>query len=485
MGCKLIVVAQRILVAGLGVTGTAAVRALEGLQESMRPSQIITLDQSNPAATFSQWTEVDLAQVDLLVVSPGWSPSHPLVVAALDRGLEVISEIELAWRQRVSNSHTGQAAPWIAVTGTNGKTTTVEMLASILRADGKNVRAVGNVGSPAVTAALDPALDFLVLELSSFQLHFTKSMAPVAAAVLNLAPDHLDWHGGFAGYRDDKARVFERTKVACVYNVQDQATMEMVQQADVHEGARAVGFTLGAPGRSELGIIEDVLVDRAFHLPFDTPMRHNQAAEVATLGDLSHLCAPGGHVAPHTVANALAAAALARSVGVSAKSVQEGLRSFSSGAHRLVTVGQLETQDGPISFVNDSKATNPHAAGAALASFDEHQVIWIAGGLTKGTDLTQLIRDIKTKLRAVVVIGKDQEHLLQVLNQHAPQIPRVQIDPAGNVMQEAVGQAVRLAQPGDTVLLAPACASQDQFISYQDRGDQFVAQVQQVLLQTR
>lgn len=470
---------KRVLVAGLGVTGKAVVAALEGLPETVKPALVTTLDRVNPRATFAHTDQVPLADIDLIVVSPGWAPSSDLLVGASDQGIEIISEIELAWRLRVKTTATGEPAPWLGLTGTNGKTTTVQMLVAMLSASGKHTVAVGNVGTPAITAALDPTLDVLALELSSFQLHFTSTMSLHAGAVLNLAPDHLDWHGSFKNYADDKAKIFARAQVACVYNVQDSATMKMVAEADVQDGARAIGFTLGAPERGQLGLIEDVLVDRAFHLPVDTPGRHTQAAEIGTLADLAHLAGPSGHPAPHTVANALAAAALARSVGVSARAVQTGLRGFTPDGHRMTAIGSLEVSGGAVAFFDDSKATNPHAAAAALTSFADGTVVWIAGGDAKGLDLTELVAGVHQKLRGVVVIGEDQQDILHALAQHGPAIPVTAIAPGdtGGIMDRAVAAAVELARSGDTVLLAPACASMDQFVSYADRGDRFTASV--------
>lgn len=479
---------KRVLVAGLGITGTAVVSALSSLDPRTAPARIASIDRNAQDAFFTEASQVDLDDFDIIVVSPGWPPANPLLVAAQNQGVEVISEIELAWRLRVPNGRTGVPAPWVGLTGTNGKTTTVEMLLAMLTADGRSAVAVGNVGTPAVTAALDPDIDVLALELSSFQLHFTTSMSLTAAAVLNLAPDHLDWHGSFKNYRADKARIFDRVQVGCIYNVQDPQTMKMVQDADVLDGARAIGITLGAPDRGQFGLIEDVLVDRAFHLPFEVSDRHSQAAEIATLADLAHLSAPGGLPAGHTISNALTAAALARSVGVCTVSVQDGLRNFTPAGHRLAQVGTLVTKDkAPITFYDDSKATNPHAAAAALSSFEDGAVVWIAGGHAKGLDLNELVEAVKSKLRAVVIVGKDQSQIRAALDQYCPAVAYTQISPDDNpsVMNRAVAAATAYAQSGDTILLAPACASQDQFTSYVDRGDQFADAVQQVLLQAQ
>ncbi|WNB84853.1 UDP-N-acetylmuramoyl-L-alanine--D-glutamate ligase [Cellulomonas sp. ATA003] len=360
------------------------------------------------------------------------------------------------------------------MTGTNGKTTTVGMLASILTAAGRRTLAVGNVGTPVVEAATDPDLDVLAVELSSFQLHFTHSMSAQAAAVLNVAADHLDWHGSLEAYAADKGRAFERTQVACVYNSADPVTERLVRDADVVDGAVAVGFTLGMPSVGQVGLVEDVLVDRGF-----ATLRHTHAAELGTLADLAHLGGGEasdprtGAVPSHVVADALAAAALALAHGVEPAAVRDGLRAYTPGAHRIETVAVA----GDVRYVDDSKATNAHAAAASLGAFAPDSVVWVAGGLAKGATFDDLVRTRRDRLRAVVLIGADPEPLEGALGRHAPEIPVVRIDPGdtGTVMTRAVDQARRLARPGDTVLLAPACASMDQFASYAERGDAFAA----------
>ncbi|WP_318842948.1 UDP-N-acetylmuramoyl-L-alanine--D-glutamate ligase [Myceligenerans pegani] len=510
----------RVVVAGYGVTGRAVAAALAG-----RVARVVTVDARADDADVrlpppGESRALDdvvaglIANADLVVASPGWPPSSPLLVAAGAAGIPVWSEIELAWRLRVketlgsdgagsrpalgsdgagprpalgsdgagprpalgSDGAGPRPAPWLAVTGTNGKTTTVEMLDSILTAAGLRSAAVGNVGRPLIEAVLDPELDVLAVELSSFQLHHTHTMSPRAAAVLNIAPDHIDWHGSFDAYAADKGRIYERVQVACVYNKTDPRTEELVRAADVAEGARAVGFVAGVPGPGDVGLVEDVLVDRAFHLPADDPARHGSAAELGTLADLAHL-AGGGTPPAHVVANALAAAALARAHGVPAAAVRDGLRAFTPGDHRIQRVAEIDD----VAYVNDSKATNAHAAAASLAGFPHGTVVWVAGGLAKGADFDELVAGRADRLRAAVVIGADAGPITGALARHAPQIPVVRIDPGdtGTVMRRAVSAARGLARAGDTVLLAPAGASMDQFASYAARGEAFAAAVRQ------
>lgn len=457
-----------VVVAGLGVSGRAALGVLVGLG-----ARVVTVDARAEDADASDAAGFvaagGLVGVDLVVASPGWAPTNPLLSAALSLGVPVWSEVELAWQVRVERHGGRGPAPWLAVTGTNGKTTTVGMLESMLQAGGESALAVGNVGTPVVLAATDPDLDVLAVELSSFQLHFTHSMSAEAAAVLNVAPDHLDWHGSLEGYTADKARIFERVGVACVYNAADPVTERLVRDADVQDGAVAIGFTLGMPGVGQVGLVEDVLVDRGF-----AELRHTHAVELATCADLAHLGGPDGDVPPHVRADALAAAALALAHGVAPAAIRAGLRGYAPGAHRLQTVAH----SGDIAWVDDSKATNGHAAAAALAAFAPGSVVWIAGGLAKGATFDDLVASRRDRLRAVVLIGADQRPLRDALDRHAPEVPVVAIDPGdtGTVMTRAVTEARRLAIAAAapvTVLLAPACASMDQFSSYAERGESF------------
>jgi len=468
----------RAVVAGFGASGFAAADNLNHLGASVvavdesdagdRPAKAELLEVLGADVRLGPGSADTLPdEVDVLVTSPGWKPTAPLIAQAIARGVPVWGEVELAWRLRDPDHHT----PWLAVTGTNGKTTTVLMLDAILRAAGLRSIAVGNIGLPIVEAVMDPEpYDVLAVELSSFQLHYTDSMSAEAAAVLNVAEDHLDWYAGPTGrsdYAADKGRIYERVQRACVYNVADPETERLVREADVVEGARAVGFTLGMPGIGMVGLVEDILADRAF-----IEQRDTSAAELCTISDLT-LGSPGG-AAPHNVANALAAAALARAHGVSQAAVRDGLRSFRPGPHRITVVAE---RDG-VTWVDDSKATNPHAAQTSLQAYDS--VVWVAGGLAKGAHFDDLVRAVRGRLRGVVLLGRDRAVIAAALSRHAPDVPVIAVDAdqtegdhGGRAMERVVGAAAELARPGDTVLLAPGCASMDMFTDYAERGDAF------------
>jgi len=468
----------RAVVAGMGVSGFAAadnlthlgaqVTALDDSTDGDRPEKAHLLEMLGATVRLGKGsTDLLPADIDVLITSPGWPPQAPLLSQARERGIPIWGEVELAWRLR----HPDHAAPWLAVTGTNGKTTTVQMLEQMLRAAGLRAVACGNVGLPIVEAVMDPEpWDVLAVELSSFQLHYTESMQAQSAVVLNIAEDHLDWYDDMAGYVADKARIYRGVERACVYNVADPVTERLVADADVQEGARAIGFTLGTPGVGMVGLVENVLADRAF-----IEERQTTAAEICTLEELASQ-------APHFVANALAAAALALSHGVPHAAVKRALLNFQSDGHRI----ELVAQYGGIDFVDDSKATNPHAAAASLQAFGS--VIWIAGGLAKGANFDSLVLAGQNRLRGVVLLGRDREVIRTSLERHAPDVRVIEVwsgetgpSETSKIMDAVVRAAVELARPGDTVLLAPGCASMDMFANYGERGDAFAAAVRRLM----
>lgn len=482
----------RVAVTGLGVTGFSAADTLaelgaevvvvdaEATEKKQRDAETLRIvgvsDIRFGPQAVSTLPQIADADPDLILTSPGWRPDSPLISAAAHAGIPVWSDVQLAHRL---GARPGAAQPqWLTVTGTNGKTTTVQLLEAMLIAAGKRAVACGNIGVPILDAIRDPiGYEVLAVELSSFQLHYTEALSATASAVLNIAEDHVDWHGGYPGYAAAKARIYEGTVTACIYNAQDPVTEAMVAAADVVEGCRAVGFTTDTPDVSMLGMVEDILVDRAF-----LEDRRHQALELGTRSDFAEL-AP-----QHMVANTLAAAALARSVGVPPAAVQQAMRDYQLTEHRIQPVAKAED----VLWVNDTKATNPHAAAAALESFTD--VVWIAGGLPKGIDYAPLVQRVGHRLRQVILIGTDSSQLRSSLERHAPGVPVIgaglREDETEKALRSAAGRtamraavelAGRLAEPGQTVLLAPAAASMDQFDSYGDRGEAFIEAVAQLM----
>lgn len=446
LGCEVLVVADKSEPEYLDLLDVLGVETLIGLEK---------LNLRERLENFSP---------ELVVTSPGFRPDSHQIQWALDIKVPIWTDIDLAWRLR---DKLGKPADWICVTGTNGKTTTVQLATHILQTAGLRAAACGNIGTPILDCIRDEVgYDVLVVELSSFQLHYLGHIEPFAAAVLNVDLDHLDWHGSLDAYRLAKGKIFENVEAACVYNATDEQTKTLVEKADVQDGARAIGFGIGFPGPSNLGFVEDVLVDNAF-----SPMRKSKVIEaLATVEQISRI----GVVTKHLLQNIAAAAALTRAYGVPAKAVGDAVSTFKLDGHRIELV--LE-RDG-ISWVDDSKATNPHAAAASLHSFES--VIWLVGGLLKGVDISALVRDVASRLKAAVVIGVDRTEVLLALSEQAPGVPVIEVGDGEEVMARAVAAASGIAAAGDTVLLAPASASMDQFKDYADRGKQFAAAVLKV-----
>jgi UDP-N-acetylmuramoylalanine--D-glutamate ligase len=448
---------KKILVLGAGVTGTSVARFLQASGAKVT----LTDDNSENAVKPDQ---VDLTNFDAVVISPGWRQDHPLVSQILSSPVELLNEIDIAWNLR---SVRAPHQKWIALTGTNGKTTTVEMTAAILQAAGINAVACGNVGDTVIDAVdRDNPYDVLVLELSSFQLHWAQEASFTAAAILNIADDHLDWHGSFEAYAQAKFSILDRCEIA-ILNADDGP---VVLGANRFAG-RKVFFSLDTPAPGEIGVVEELLIDRAFVAD------PQEASMICELIDIVP-------TVPHNVSNALAAAGLALALDVPHTAIQKALQSFRPGRHRIETVHEA---DG-VTWVDDSKATNPHAAAASLMS--HLSVVWIAGGLAKGADMEALVERCASRMKAAILIGADRDLIEAALIKHAPNVPRILINPptqyirggeSNSLMELIVQTASEHASSGDAVLLAPACASMDQFISYADRGDRFAAAVRKVI----
>lgn len=457
-------------VMGLGASGFAAADAL------YRVGAVVeVIESSEPASGTELARRCEVLQTlgvtvrtsvgsspvidgDLVIPSPVLAPHHSWLaqLSQESEGVQIWSGEQLAWQLRPP------AVPWLTVTGTNGKTTTVQLIDAMLREAGHHSLAAGNIGLPMAEAIfVEPQPEVFVVELSSFQLHFMsrdRRCIPSAhtSALLNLAPDHLEWHGSFEEYRAAKARVFEATQVTIVYNRDDPEIERMAEAAEVVDGCRAVGFTLGVPARSMVGVVDEVLVDRAF-----VAERATHAVEIVSVSDLPDR-------APHVVADTLAAAAVARSFGAPIEYVRAAATAFTLDNHRGETVSVVNE----VRYVDDSKATNVHAADVALSAHES--VVWIAGGLAKGGRFDDLVQRHRAAFRAVVVTGADQDLIADAVRRHAPEVPVISV-PAGETdpMSNAVAAAANAAHPRDTVLLAPACASLDQYPDYRARGRAF------------
>jgi UDP-N-acetylmuramoylalanine--D-glutamate ligase len=453
-----------VLIAGARVTGRALLAALTplGARTTLTddsPSALQTFAQNGVAVIDPANAAVTITDYDLVVTSPGFPPTAPVLAAAAAAGIPIWGDVELAWRLDNSGRY-GPPRRWLVVTGTNGKTTTTSMLHAMLVAAGRPALLCGNIGDP-VLDVLDRPAELLAVELSSFQLHWAPSLRPEAGAVLNVAEDHLDWHGTMDAYARDKARVLDG-RVAVV-GLDDPVAAGLLSAA---AAPVRVGFRLGEPAPGELGVRDGVLIDNAF----GEQVALAQAASIPVAG-------------PVGVLDALAAAALARAVEVAPQAIADALAGFRVGRHRAEVV---DVVDG-ITYVDDSKATNPHAAQASIAAYP--RVVWIAGGLLKGASVDELVGAVANRLVAAVLIGRDRSIIRDALSRHAPDVPVVELVTGedsgvpgtiefGDTVMAAVVEAARgMAGPGDTVLLAPAGASFDQFSGYGQRGDAFASAV--------
>lgn len=473
-----------VLVAGGGVTGPAVARALLRLGATVTVADAKREAREKIAAEVPGIEVIDLAGLDaaglaaygLVVVAPGFRPTAAVVVAAGEAGVEVIGDVELAWRIDREGAF-GAPRDWLVVTGTNGKTTTTQMLEGILLHAGVRAVACGNIGRPVIDAIGDDADPrVLAVELSSFQLHWAPSVRPRAGVVLNVAEDHLDWHGSMEAYTADKARALSGE--LAVIGLDDPVASGL-------RGVVTVGFTTGEPGPGEYGVRDGALVD-------DAGARVLPADRVSPPG-------------PAGIADALAATALARAVGVTAAQAGEALAAFRVGAHRAEPVATVRG----VTYIDDSKATNPHAAQNSIEAHE--RVVWVAGGQLKGADVAPLIARVAPRLAGAVLLGQDRDVIAAAMARHAPDVPVVRVStghdgpvsPVTNdairsvgttgaddvrvsgdadaVMAAVVAEAAMIAEAGQregaapVVLLAPAAASLDMFTSYGHRGDSFAA----------
>ncbi|MGS0686948.1 UDP-N-acetylmuramoyl-L-alanine--D-glutamate ligase [Nakamurella sp. GG22] len=455
-----------VVAAGAGVTGLPVIRFLAGTGASV----VVTSNRPAPAELAAIAGDVSFAgdlqapppNTAMVVTSAGIPPTNPLLAAAVAAGIEVIGEVELAWRLDQAG---GAPRDWLVVTGTNGKTTTTGMLESILRAAGFHVTASGNIGWPvleAVLAGSGPPVDgghgsadgvrrqdLIAVELSSFQLHWAPGIRPAAGVVLNVAEDHLDWHGSMEAYSAAKARALTGRVALGVIDDPGAAALLSASPAGL-----VVPIMSGRPFPGSLGVRQSMLVDNTFGQDVIMPV-----ADVRPAGE-------------HNVTNALAAAGLALSVGAT------GVRAFEPGGHRNVLVAE----HAGVAYYDDSKATNPHAALASLQAYP--RVVWIAGGQLKGAAVDDLVRRIAGRLAGVVMLGVDAPIIAAALSRHAPDVPALLVPGKDDeVMRTVVRAAARMAAPGDVVLLAPAAASLDMYSSYAARGTAFAEAARALTMQ--
>lgn len=441
-----------VLILGLGKSGRAAARYC--LSPAGGADSVTVADSCDDASTREAAAELDdtgtrvllgvdevAGQWDVCIASPGIPPHSPLLVSALQASARTVSEIEFAFERSRS--------PWVAITGTNGKTTTTALVAHLLGEGGMSARLVGNIGTPAIEVVADAGeYEILVAEVSSFQLSLTSGFHPRVAVLLNITPDHIDWHGSLEAYSADKARIFANLGPddTAVIDVDDPGSAPFAE-AVAEKGCAVARVSLQEPLPGGASLVDGMLT-------LETrggPVRLVPAEELLIRG-------------AHNVSNALAAACAAHALGVSATDLQAGLRSFEPIEHRLEPAGCVAG----VEWFNDSKATNPDAVFKALGAFGERPVVLLLGGRNKGNDFRPLARMAEGRVKAVVAFGEAGDEVVASFGA----TPKVQVIRAAS-MADAVREADGIAVAGDAVVLSPACASFDEFTGYEQRGAVF------------
>jgi UDP-N-acetylmuramoylalanine--D-glutamate ligase len=482
------------LVLGLGVSGLAIARWLAARGHALRiadtrsdPPQLPALRRELPQAEFrGGGFATDLLEgVDLLALSPGLSPTRsaaaPIVKAAAARKIEVVGEIELFARELARlKAERGYAPIVVAVTGTNGKTTTTRLAGLLIECSGKRVAVAGNIG-PAALDVLRERLasgdlpEVWILELSSFQLATTRTLQCDVATVLNVTDDHLDWHGTLEAYAAAKARIFG-TKTVQVLNRDDPRVAAMARRS-----ARVMTFGAGAPLTADTyGIVVDNgIAWLAWAEELAASRRRKPAgAEPHPPAEIHiHRLMPADALrirGRHNALNALAALAIARAIGCPLAQLLHSVRSYEGEPHRL----QLIATIAGVQYYDDSKGTNVGATVAALDGLgaEGRKLVAILGGDGKGQDFVPLAAPLARNARAAVLIGHDAPRIRAALEQFAPQLPLVATD----TLEQAVVAAAHLARSGDAVLLSPACASLDMFRNYEHRAEVFADAVREL-----
>jgi len=448
-----------ILVVGLGSSGEAVARYCAGLLgtecdsvtvvDGSSSERIATRAQALGALGVSVLTGRDSVQgeFDLGVISPGIPPHSTLMRSANAVCARVISEIEFAYLR----SH----QPWVAITGTNGKTTTTSLVTHLLNSDGIAARSVGNIGPAAIGAVMDCDCDeVLVAEVSSFQLALTDRFHPRVAVLLNVTPDHIDWHGSFDAYVADKTRVFSNLTPddVAVIDLDDEVAAPFAVSLK-ERGARVVGVSVDGDPAASAAVVDKTLMMRI-------------AGRDVALVHVDELRIKG----PHNVSNALAASATAHAMGASIEGLRAGLRTFQPIEHRLEPCGIASG----VEWFNDSKATNPDAVFKALTAFGEQGLVLLLGGRNKGNDFRPLARLAAQRARAVVAFGEAGPEIAAAFVAEGSKAELVAD------MRAAIHTAHALARPGDAVVLSPACASFDEFENYEQRGRMFKQMVSEI-----
>lgn len=439
---------KRVLIVGLGRSGIAALQAMLRLQavvsiqdskkEDAVDPQLVTYLRNKGVTCYFDHTPADMSQFDMLILSPGVSPELPFIEEARRAGVEIIGELEIAFRVGSGN--------YVAITGTNGKTTTTTLVGEIFKESGRKTFVVGNIGTAVISASVDAEEDaWLVTETSSFQLETTRYFKPAVSAILNLTPDHLNRHHTMKAYGEAKAKIFanQREDGFLIINYDDKECWKLAKGCK----ARVVPFSRRK--EPELGaFVKDGRI-----------VIKNETGDIIDICGTDELLIIGAH----NLENALAASAISYFAGIEPDIIAKTLRTFGGVAHRLEYCGEIEG----VKYYNDSKGTNIDAAVTALRAIKKN-VILIAGGDAKGQVFDDFIRQFDGSVKKMILLGRDA-HLISEAADRCGFTEYVNC----RDMDECVRKAYETAVPGDTVLLSPACASWDMYDNFEQRGEHF------------
>lgn len=439
---------KRVLVVGLGKSGIAASQAMlrlgaevyiqDSKKEETVDAQLVAFLKGRGVRCYFAQTPPDMGAFDMLILSPGVSPELPFIQEAKDKGAEIIGELEIAYRIGSGN--------YIAITGTNGKTTTTTLVGEIFKAAKRKTYVVGNIGVAVISASMDAASeDWLVTETSSFQLETTRYFKPVVSAILNLTPDHLNRHHTMKAYGEAKAKIFanQRDDGYLVINYDDKTCYKLASDCQ----ATIVPFS------------------RKSQLSFGAFLQDNRLVIRNKQGELIDICGSDELkiIGTHNLENALAAAAICYFAGIDAETIGSTIKSFSGVAHRIEFCGLIEG----VNYYNDSKGTNIDAAITAIRAIEKN-IILIAGGDAKGQTFDEFISQFNGSVKKMILLGRDGRLIAEAADRKGFTDYVYCKD-----MQECVNKAYELAEPGDTVLLSPACASWDMYDNFEQRGEHF------------
>ncbi|MDR1447925.1 MAG: hypothetical protein LBI63_03060 [Candidatus Ancillula sp.] len=448
---------KRILLLGLDSAGKSILKHIQRMQFNVR-----SFDELIEDADIRTREDLQITDFDLIITTSIFGPQDLIIQDAFLNSIPVWSELELAWYLRSNSNNTSLPTHWIGITGTSGKSTTIEICNLIFNQAEFKVQ-VASEGS-ILDAVLNEELDFVIIEVSSFLLHFAYTFSFEVSVILNINEDHINWHGSLGEYVNAKSKIFNNTSKSCIFNADDSDLHSIVQEADVVEGARAVGFTHHSPGRSMVGQVAGLVTDRAFYGDNTDPLRYLYANEIMDLNEFPQLLNPVEQLPSYLVDDIVAAVAVARTYGISADDISNAVAKFAypESSNQLIYERELKNEIkygvNSIYYVDNSNSNNPYSAESVIKTYPLRSVVWISGGDTKGIDYNLFITHIAPYISAAIVIGDEMDTIWHALRKYAVELPVYRIEPYPfyNAVTRALEKADELVFENQTILFSPA-----------------------------